>query len=175
LVRSQRRMQLCSRHFRRRCELLQLRMLFSLKTEMLDDMMKRMMLAFALMLLPTAAMAQHADHAKAHDAAKPSAGHMNFAQELIAAKADLKLSAAQIQKLEVFSARMDEHHRKMAAHHGETMSHEEMAKMESKMHTDLFAVFTEEQLVKVRPMMKVHMDKCEHMKGAAKKADPHKH
>lgn len=137
-------------------------------------MTKRLMLALALMLLPTAAMAQHADHAKAHATTKTASEHLNFAQELIAAKAALNLTDAQIKKLEVFSAKMDEHHKNMDAHHAK-MSHEEMAKMEKSMHTDLLAVFTEEQLVKVRPMMKAHMDKCEHMKGAAKKSEQHKH
>ena len=33
---------------------------------------------------------------------------------------------------------------------------------------DLLAIFNEEQLVKVRPLMKAHMEKCEHMKGEKK-------
>jgi hypothetical protein len=43
------------------------------------------------------------------------------------------------------------------------------------MHAQLLAIFTEEQLVKVRPMMKAHMDEMEHMKGGAKKPEQHKH
>jgi hypothetical protein len=136
--------------------------------------MKKMLLVLGMIMLPTAAMAQHNDHhAKSHTAAK--AGHMNFAQELIAAKADLKLTAEQLTKLEVFSKKMDDLHKNMDAHHGKAMSHDDMAKMEGKLHTDLLAIFTEEQLVKVRPLMKAHMDKCEHMKAAGKKAEQHKH
>lgn len=138
-------------------------------------MIKRIVLALALVLLPGAAMAQHHDHAK-KEAVKPAAEHMNFARELIAAKADLKLSEEQVRKLESFAIKMDEHHKKMGEHHAakaDAQAGEAAMKAEGKMHTDLLAIFTEEQLVKVRPLMKAHMDKCEHMKGA-KKAE-HKH
>jgi hypothetical protein len=74
--------------------------------------------------------------------------------------------------LEAFSVKMDEHHKNMAAHHAKAADAE---KMEGKMHSDLLAVFTEEQLVKVRPLMKAHMDKCEHMQAAKKKTTEHKH
>jgi hypothetical protein len=137
-------------------------------------MIKRMALALALVMLPGAAMAQHHDHAK--PAAKPAAEHMNFARELIAAKADLKLTDDQIKKLEAFAVKMDEHHKKMDGQHAakaDAKADEAAVKAESKMHTDLLAVFTEEQLVKVRPLMKAHMDKCEHMKDAKK--GEHKH
>jgi hypothetical protein len=133
-------------------------------------MMKRLMMVLAFMVLPTAAMAQHAGHAP-KQAAKAPAEHKNFAQELIAWKADLKLTADQIAKLEAFSVKMDEHHKNMGDHHAKAGDAE---KMEAKLHSDLLAVFTEEQLVKVRPMMKAHMDKCEHM-AAAKKKGEHKH
>lgn len=141
-------------------------------------MLKRVVLALAFVMLPGAAMAQHQEHTK-KDAAKPAAEHMNFARELIAAKAELKLTADQIVKLEAFSAKMDEHHKMMGAHHAkadakaEAKTSDDAAKAEMKMHTDLLAIFTEEQLVKVRPLMKAHMDKCEHMKGAKK--TEHKH
>jgi hypothetical protein len=138
-------------------------------------MMKQLMLAIPLMLLPTVAMAQHADHAKAPAAAKPAAEHKNFAQELIAAKPELNLTDAQIKQLDALSVKMDEHHKNMGAHHGNTMSREDVAKMESAMHTQLLAIFTEEQLVKVRPMMKAHMEKMGHMKDGAKKPEQHKH
>jgi hypothetical protein len=137
-------------------------------------MMKRFVLALALALLPSAARAQQHDHAK-KEVAKPAAEHMNFARELIAAKADLKLSDDQIKKLEAFSVKMDEHHKKMGDHHAakaDAKATEDAMKTEGKMHTDLLAIFTEEQLVKVRPLMKAHMDKCEHMKG---KKTEHKH
>jgi hypothetical protein len=136
-------------------------------------MMKRIMLALALTLLPGAAMAQHGEHSKNHAVAK--AEHLNFAQELIAAKAELKLTDAQIKKLDEFSVQMDEYHKNMEAHHAKAESQAEAAKVASKLHTDLLDVFTEEQLLKVRPLMKAHMDKCEHMKSDAKKAEPHKH
>ena len=133
--------------------------------------MKRLLMVLALTMLPSAAMAQHHDHAK-KETTKASAEHKNFAQELIAWKADLKLTAEQIAKLEAFSVKMDEHHKNMAEHHAKAG---DAAKMEGKLHSDLLAVFTEEQLVKVRPMMKAHMDKCEHMQAAKKKTGEHKH
>lgn len=147
--------------------------------------MKRLAFLIALALLPGSALAQQHDHAKA-EAAKPAAGHMNFARELVAAKADLKLTAEQIKKLEVFAVKMDDMHKKMAAHgdHAKTMTHGDAAtsehKMhgdaanaEHKMHADLLAIFTEEQLVKVRPLMKAHMEKCEHMMKGEKKHGHH--
>ena len=133
-------------------------------------MMKRLMMVLALTMLPSAAMAQHHDHAK-KEVTKATTEHKNFAQELISWKADLKLTADQIAKLEAFSVKMDEHHKNMADHHAKAGDAE---KMESKMHDELLSVFTEEQLVKVRPMMKAHMEKCEHMKAAKKKSE-HKH
>jgi hypothetical protein len=144
-------------------------------------MIKRMALVLGLALLPSAAMAQQHDHAK--PAAKPAAEHMNFARELIAAKVDLNLTTEQVSRLEALAVKMDEMHAMMAAKHkaGEHAAHAAPAKpaadhaqMEGKMHADLLAVFTEEQLVKVRPLMKAHMEKCEHMKGGQKKNE-HKH
>jgi hypothetical protein len=150
-------------------------------------MIKRFALVLALALMPSAVMAQHHDHAK--EAAKPKAEHMNFAKELMAAKADLKLTAEQVTKLEALSVKMDEMHAKMAEMHkggGEHAAHGaakpadaahsgDHAQMEGKLHADLLAVFTEEQLVKVRPLMKAHMEKCEMMMGGQKKAEQHKH
>jgi hypothetical protein len=119
--------------------------------------MKRVLIVSALMLLPTAAMAQQHEHAQPHAAKPAAAEHANFAKELIAAKADLKLTDDQIKKLEALSVRMDEHHKNMGAHHSEhAKTGDEAAKMEGKIHADLLAIFTEEQLVKVRPMMKAH-------------------
>jgi hypothetical protein len=132
-------------------------------------MMKRVVLALVLALLPSAAMAQHHDHAK-KEAAKPAAEHMNFARELIAAKADLKLTDDQVKKLEAYAVKMDDHHKKLDGHHAkvDAKTADATAKAEARLHSDLLAVFTEEQLVKVKPLMKAHLDKCEHMKGAAK-------
>ena len=138
-------------------------------------MIKQSLLLLSFALLPSVALAQHHDHAQ--QAAK--AAHSNFARELIAAKADLKLSDEQIRKLEALAVKMDEMHKKMEHHaakaeaKADAKSDADAIKTETKLHTDLLAIFNEEQLVKVKPLMKAHMDKCEHMK-AAKKAE-HKH
>jgi len=116
-------------------------------------MMRRVVLALALALLPSAAMAQHHDHGK-QEAGKPAAEHANFARELIAAKAELKLTNDQVKKLEAVAVRMDEHHKKMPA---AQMKADEKA--EAKLHNDLLAIFTEEQLAKVKPLMKAHHDR----------------
>lgn len=142
-------------------------------------MIKRFALVLALALMPGAAMAQQHEHAK--DAAKAKAEDMNFARELIAAKADLGLTAEQVTKLEAMAVKMDEMHAKMAEKHKGMANHAahgeakpaDQAQMEGKMHADLLAIFNEEQLVKVRPLMKAHMEKCEHMKG--EKKTEHKH
>jgi len=141
-------------------------------------MMKRFVLLCALALLPSAAMAQQHDHAKA----KPAAAHANFVRELIAAKAELKLTDEQITKLESLSVRMDEMHAKMGEMHAKMSSagadsaarsdaRTAHAQMEGKLHADLLAVFTEAQLTKVRPMMKAHMDKT----GMGEKKHEHQH
>ena len=142
-------------------------------------MIKRFALVLALALVPGAALAQQHEHAA--DVAKPKAEHMNFAKELMAAKADLKLTADQIAKLEAIAVRMDDMHAKMAARHGaadhaahatpkptDTAHSGDHAQMEGKLHADLLAIFTEEQLIKVRPLMKAHMQKCEQMMGTHK-------
>ena len=130
-------------------------------------MIKQSLLLLSFALLPSAALAQHHDHPQQ----EAKAAHSNFARELIAAKADLKLSDEQIKKLEAFALKMDEMHKKMEHHAAK--SEADAIKTEAKLHTDLLAIFNEEQLVNVKPLMKAHMDKCEHMK-AAKKAG-HKH
>ena len=127
-------------------------------------MIRKFVLALALMLIPSAAMAQHDHHAPA--AKSTVKEHGNFAKELIALKADLKLSDEQIKKLEVLSVKMDEMHKKMEGHHADKA---EAAKSEDKMHADLLAVFNEDQLVKVRPLMKAHMEKCKNMKQGGHK------
>ena len=134
-------------------------------------MIKQSLLLLSFALLPSAALAQHHDHPQQ----EAKAAHSNFARELIAAKADLKLSDEQIKKLEGFALKMDEMHKKMEHHAAKTeaKSEADAIKTESRLHTDLLAIFNEEQLAKVKPLMKAHMDKCEHMK-AAKKAE-HKH
>jgi hypothetical protein len=133
--------------------------------------MKRIVLALALAFVPSAALAQHHEHSKP-TTAKPAA-HSNFARDLIAAKTDLKLTAAQITRLEAVAVRMDEMHKHPAQHAEHAKSKEDHGQSEEKLHADLMSIFSEEQLVKVRPLMKAHMEKCEHMKGARK--NEHKH
>jgi hypothetical protein len=128
-------------------------------------MIKRFILVLALALMPGAAMAQQHEHSMG--AAKPAAEHRNFARQLIAARADLKLTNDQVTKLEALAIRMDEHHKQMgqqAAKADAQAAHDDAAKSEGKIHADLLAIFNEEQLIKVRPLMKAHMDGMKHMK-----------
>jgi hypothetical protein len=129
---------------------------------------KKLLFALALLLLPSAAMAQHHEHhASSATKSVKAAAHMNFAKELIALRADLKLTDDQVKKLEALSVKMDEMHKQMAAgHHGNAAEH---AKHEDRMHSDLLAVFSAEQLVKVQPLMKAHMEKCKAMKQGSHK------
>lgn len=137
-------------------------------------MIKRFALVLALALMPSAAMAQQHDHAREAVTAKTE--HKNFVRELIAAKADLKLTATQVTKLEALAVKMDEMHAKMGEKHEAKADHaahggaktDNHADVRHKMHTDLMAVFTEEQLVKIRPLMKAHHEKYEHMKAGVK-------
>jgi hypothetical protein len=140
--------------------------------EMETFVIKKFVFALTLMLLPGAAMAQHHEHAQS-TTSKASAAHSNFARELMA-KAELKLTADQLARLDVLAMRMDELHKKADHHAGAAKSKQDHAQGERKLHDDLLAVFNDEQLVKVRPLMKAHMEKCEHMKDAAKKTE-HKH
>lgn len=133
-------------------------------------MFKKFAIALALVLLPGVAAAQqnaHDAHA-AHMAARKE--HANFAQELIAAKADLKLTADQVQKLEALSVKMDEMHKKMDKDQAKADAHaSHMASPEvQNLHNELMKVFTEEQMVKVQAMMKAHMEKEGHGKTDAK-------
>ena len=129
-------------------------------------MIRKALFVFALLLMPGVAMAQHHDHHAAKPAAK--ADHVNFAKDLIGLKADLKLSDEQVRKLESLSVKMDEMHKKMEAHHGNAA---DASKAEDKMHAELLALFNEEQVVKVRALLKAHHDKMK----AAKPAATHKH
>ena len=133
-------------------------------------MLTKFALALALMLVPGVAAAQQNAHDahSAHAAARKE--HANFAQQLIAAKADLKLTAEQVQKLEAISARMDEMHKKMEKQPAKADAH--AAHMASpgvqNLHNELMKVFTEEQLVKVHALMKTHMEKEGQGKSDAK-------
>ena len=117
-------------------------------------MLRKFVIALALMFLPTVAFAQEHQH---HGAAKKHEHHMkgehkDFAQHLIEKRADLNLTDAQIEKLRALSAKMGEHHKAM------TKAAKHDTKAESSLHGELMAIFTEEQLEKVRPLMKAHMD-----------------
>jgi hypothetical protein len=128
-------------------------------------MIRKVLFVFALLLVPSAAMAQHHDH----HAAKPAkADHGNIAKDMIALKADLNLTDDQIKKLEALSATMDEKHKMMAGMHANAA---EAKKIEDKLHADLFAIFNEEQVVKVRALLKAHHDKMK----TDKAAPAHKH
>ena len=125
-------------------------------------MFKKAAIALALILFPAVASAQHHQHSDAakkaqHDHAKAaSAEHVNFPQLLMEKRAELKLTDEQIAKLEDISARMAQHHaemKKAGAKHDHAAG--------SKLHDELLAIFTEDQLAKVRPLMKDHMaGKC---------------
>ncbi len=133
-------------------------------------MLKKFVIALALVLLPgVAAAQQHAHDAhSAHAAARKE--HANFAQQLIAAKADLKLTAEQVQKLEAISVKVDEMHKKMEKEQVKADAHaSHMASPEvQNLHNELMKVFTEEQLVKVHALMKADMEKEGHGKADAK-------
>ena len=116
-------------------------------------------LGLALLALPQAARAQHHDHAAAPKAAA-KAHTDNPARTLIAARAELKLTDDQVKKLEAIALRMDAHHKSMSgAHgagaHGGAAKHE-MGKGENQIHKDFLAIFTEDQLVKVKEVMAAH-------------------
>lgn len=116
-------------------------------------MVRKLVFALAFMCVPAVAAAQdHSAHSAHHDAAKADglAAHEDFAQQLIAKRAELKLTDAQIEKLRVLSAKMVEHHKSM----GKNMEHD--VEMEEKMHTELRAVFNKEQLKQVHALMAKH-------------------
>jgi len=120
-------------------------------------MIRKLVLTFAFMLLPTAAMAQDhkAHHGAAHGATAGAAEHKDFALQLIEKRAELKLTDAQVAKLRALSVEMTEHHKQMATEHA-SMDAEHRADMEEKMHTKLRAVFDKEQLKAVNALMAKH-------------------
>lgn len=129
-------------------------------------MVRKLVLAAAFMFVPAVAMAQ--DHSAHHTPAKREAAaehhkagaehhkagadHKNFAKQLLEQRADLKLSEAQVKKLEALSAKMAEHHEGM----GKDAEHD--MEMEEKMHAQLRAVFTPEQMKKVHALMVKHAE-----------------
>jgi chromosome segregation ATPase len=138
-------------------------------------MFKRIAFLSALLLMPTAAMAQDQPQEKKHDHAATAAKHTPFPQLLIQKRAELNLTDEQVAKLEAISAKMAEHHNEMAEHHDKMAEHKQQMKTEqaekkemkhdgmkhdksaASMHDELFSIFTPEQLEKVKPLMKEHM------------------
>ena len=122
-------------------------------------MLRKAALTIALTLLPAIASAQqhsHGDAAKKqsheHSTAEMS-GQGDFAHFLMEKRAELKLTEEQIAKLEDISARMAQHHAQMK----KAGAKPDQA-AGTRMHEELMSIFTEEQLVKIRPLMKEHME-----------------
>lgn len=123
--------------------------------------MKRMVvgigMGLALLTVPQAARAQHHDHAAAPGAVA-KAHTENPARALIAARAELELTDVQVKKLEAIALRMDAHHKSMGGGrkaHG-SAAHHEVGQSERQIHKDFLAIFTEEQLPKVKQVMAAH-------------------
>ena len=125
-------------------------------------MLRNAALTLALLLLPAVATAQHThgDAAKktdhpAHASAEAKA-HVHLPELLMQKRTELNLTDEQVAKLEDVSAKMVQHHaemKKAGAKHDTSV--------QSKLHEELLSIFTEEQLTKIRPLMKQHMEgKC---------------
>ncbi len=120
-------------------------------------MVRKAIFTLALLLFPAVASAQHHQHSDVakkaqHDHAKAAAEHANFPQMLMEKRAELKLTDEQVAKLEDVAAKMAQHHaemKKAGAKHDPAAG--------SKLHDELLSIFTEDQLVKIRPLMKDHM------------------
>ena len=121
-------------------------------------MLRKLVLMLAFLAVPAVAAAQdHSAHHGAHHPPAKGAGvaeHEDFAQQLIAMRADLKLTDAQVQKLRALSVKMTEHHKNM----GKNADHD--MEMEEKMHTELRAVFDQAQMKKVHALMVKHAAKA---------------
>jgi choline dehydrogenase-like flavoprotein len=122
-------------------------------------MLRKVAFTIALTLLPAVASAQEHNHPATttktqheHAAAAKTGEHMNFVQMVMAKRAELKLTDEQIAKLEDASAKMAKHHAAM-----EKSDVKPSEADRSKMHEELMSIFTEEQAVKVKEMMKQHM------------------
>ena len=114
-----------------------------------------------LAMTPDTAAAQHAGHGS-----KPAAeAHAdNPARHLIATRAELKLTDAQVIKLEAIAHRMDAHHKSMGGHHGGAAKAAH-AKVEAKIHEDFFGIFNDEQMIKVKAVMKAHHERAGHSRS----------
>jgi hypothetical protein len=118
-------------------------------------MFKQTVIALAFTLVPGMAMAQHHQHDAAkkqqHGHDKVTEHHKDFAQQLIEKRADLKLTDAQVSKLQGLSMKMRAHHKAMGA------DAQMDADAEEKMHGELLKVLTKEQVKQVHALMKEHM------------------
>ena len=114
-------------------------------------MIKKVIFALALVMLPTAAMAQHHDHGAKQEANV----HAEFIKQLVALKADLKLTDQQIKKIEAFSLKMEAMHKNGADHHAKP----DAAKTAEKLHAELLDIFTEEQQQKIGALIKANIGK----------------
>jgi hypothetical protein len=151
-------------------------------------MLKRIAFLFALLLMPSAVMAQNQPQEKKHDHAAAASEHKSFPQLIIQKRADLNLTDEQVAKLEAISVKMAAHHKAMAEHHDNMAEHHQQMKAkqaekaemkaemkadkaemkhdamqhnamsEEQLHDEFFAIFTPDQLAKVKPLMKEHMD-----------------
>ena len=130
-------------------------------------MLKRMVLVLGMLLLPGAAMAQHAHEGKAHEG-KAHEGKMDHAQMakkhegmvafIMSQRADLQLTDEQYAKLQAYATRLSEHHKAEAAQksdHGTQHAHKAS---DDAMHSDFMAIFTDAQKEKVHALMKQQMN-----------------
>lgn len=130
---------------------------------MRGSMFRQAALMIALTLVPAVASAQQHQHdapkkpQHEHTTAVRPSDHTNFVQLLMEKRVELKLTEEQITKLENASAKMTKLHAEMKKT-GAKYDHS----ADNKMHDELLAIFTEEQLVKIRPLMKAHIEgKCD--------------
>jgi hypothetical protein len=128
-------------------------------------MLRQSLIALALTLLPVAASAQEHQHGEtgaakkaehSHMSAMKHGEHVNFAQLIMQKRAELKLTDEQVAKLEDVSVKMQQHHAAM----GKPGTPQATEADHAKMHDSLMSIFTEEQAVKVRELMKQHKDQC---------------
>ena len=128
-------------------------------------MLRQAAIAIALTLLPVAASAQEHKHGEtatakkaehSHTTTMKHSEHVNFAQVIMQKRAELKLTDEQVAKLEDVSAKMEQHHAAM----GKPGAPKATEADHAKMHESLMSIFTEEQAVKVRDLMKQHKEHC---------------
>jgi len=131
-------------------------------------MLRQAAIAIALTLLPVVASAQEHQHGTTtttttttqktehSHASTAKHEHVNFAQLIMQKRAELKLTDEQVTRLEDVSAKMEQHHAAM----GKPGAPKATEADHAKMHDSLMSIFTEEQAVKVRELMKQHKEQC---------------